>query len=246
MKYTLIPVIIMLLLSSCSTYEYLRVASPGMTSNDNKDLVWENDTVRLSYSFHGKNGPMKLSIYNKTGKPLFIDWKRSALIRDRQSVSLFDSRVDWSGNSSGVSFSVARQVAYNKGVYSGTMNLPEGIEMVAPQAYINKDLFSVYAGPELELLDSTTVNSLPPQKTIRSSDNFDVKYRSIDYSTTASPVQFSMYLTFVLGNDNDGKGAFSLTHAFYISSIMQSDSRPDDFPLYGKEGNQFYLRGKSN
>ena len=244
MKKTLVAAIIMLSLSSCFTYEYLRVDSPVMTTNNVKDLVWENDTVRLTYSFHGKNGPMKLCIYNKTGKPLFIDWKRSALIRDQQSVSLFDSRMDWSGNAAGVSFAVGNQVNYHKGVYTGTTNLPEGAEMIAPQAYINKDLFPVYDG--LQVFDSLVAASPAAETNKIQSGSIYMKYTSVAYPDAKSPVKFSTYLTFVLGSVNEGKGEFSLTHAFYVSGIMRSAVGPGDFSLYGNDGNQFYVRERSN
>jgi hypothetical protein len=244
MKKILVAAAIMLSLSSCYTYEYLRVDAPGMTTNNFKDLVWENDTVRLTYNFHGKNGPMKLSIYNKTGKALFIDWKRSALIRDQQSVSLFDSRMDWSGNAAGVSFAVARQVNYHKGVYSGTMNLPEGVEMIAPQAYINKNLFPVYDGRQV--FDSLAAGSLAAGKMKIQSGSIEMKYTSATYPDAASPLKFRTYLTFVLGNMHEGSETFSLTHAFYVSGMMRSTLGPDDFSLYGNDGNQFYLREKTN
>ena len=43
-------------------------------------FVYENDTVKISYSFWANHGLMAFSIYNKLDKPIYIDWKNSAFI----------------------------------------------------------------------------------------------------------------------------------------------------------------------
>src|SRR5579859_3670459 len=175
----------LMLITSCSSYEYLRLDSGSMTRNDHKDLIWENDTVKLAYNFHGKNGPMKLSIFNKTDKPLYIDWKRSALVRDQQSISLYDSRVNVSGSADAFTFPVGRRWSYTTTSFSGTLNLPEGVDMIAPHAFISKELFTTYN--DKMLLDSVAVGSLPEQTQPRDGYSYPVRYKTITFNQETSP-----------------------------------------------------------
>ena len=46
----------------------------------NNFYVYENDTVRIVYYFWSEDGIMAFNIYNKSDKPLYIDWKRSTFI----------------------------------------------------------------------------------------------------------------------------------------------------------------------
>jgi hypothetical protein len=42
--------------------------------------VCENDDIKVTYDMWGENGIMYFSLYNKTDKPMYIDWKRSVFI----------------------------------------------------------------------------------------------------------------------------------------------------------------------
>jgi hypothetical protein len=66
--------------SSCNTYRYITIASDNASLNDRNEFVIETDTVSVVYNFHGRNGPVKISVYNKSGHALQVDWKKSALI----------------------------------------------------------------------------------------------------------------------------------------------------------------------
>ncbi len=72
----LIPVI--LILSGCSTYQYLSVDS-YLDKNREKEFVFENDSVRINYDFSGQNFSVKYNIFNKLDKPLYIDWNNSSV-----------------------------------------------------------------------------------------------------------------------------------------------------------------------
>src|SRR5882757_9786989 len=90
--------LILLAFSSCTSYQYLTLDSPEVQKNDKKEFSWQNDTLRLTYNFHGEGGPVSLTVFNKTDKPLYVNWKKSALIRDSQAISLFKSNVQIGGN----------------------------------------------------------------------------------------------------------------------------------------------------
>ncbi len=47
-----------------------------------------------------KGGPLNVNIYNKTDQPLYVNWKKSALIRDERSTSLYNNYIMVSGAAS--------------------------------------------------------------------------------------------------------------------------------------------------
>ena len=75
-------------LVSCSTYQ-VNVLSSTNTTKDDKTGVFnfENDSVKITYSFYGNNAPVSIQVFNKLDKPLYIDWQRSAAIIGDNAVS---------------------------------------------------------------------------------------------------------------------------------------------------------------
>jgi len=66
-------------LGSCKTYIRLtETQSIGKDAVDNS--VYENNDIKITYDMWSENGIMYFTLYNKTEKPLYIDWKRSVFI----------------------------------------------------------------------------------------------------------------------------------------------------------------------
>jgi hypothetical protein len=228
----------MLMLASCTTYQYVTLDSPQIQKNDKREFVWENDTLRLTYNFHGKNGPLNLTVLNKTDQPLYIDWKRSALIRDGQSLSLFDNTVLLSGNLSTSTYRVSRGISGSNSSLSATFDLPQGTQMVAPHAYVSKGLLDVQ-DPDTKNLAFTG----DAQQETKEENGVSSKFTRVSYPETGSPVHFSVYLSFALGNDLTK--LFALRHSFYASEVILSHDAPDYFVLYKPEPDQLYIEGST-
>src|ERR1700744_5157672 len=85
-------------ITGCSSYQYMTVDSSELKKNAHRQLTWENDTLKLIYDFNGYGGPIRLYVYNKTSQPLYVNWKKSALIRNRYSIGLFNPNVAVNGD----------------------------------------------------------------------------------------------------------------------------------------------------
>ncbi|MCF8465157.1 MAG: hypothetical protein K9G41_09965, partial [Flavobacteriales bacterium] len=57
----------------------LQPTSPQITEGKNQ-YVFDNDTVRIVYSFWAKHGQFGFSIENKLSTPIYVDWKKSNLV----------------------------------------------------------------------------------------------------------------------------------------------------------------------
>lgn len=227
MRNLILPVLVILSLSSCVTYQYLTVDSTQLQKDDQKQLTTENDTMRLTYGFSGGGGPVTITVLNKTNQPLFINWAKSAIIRNGQSFAL-------SGNSAFVASAVRTSTGTADLV--GSVNVPPGMEFIPPQTRITRS--SIY----LNQSGGSTQTVIPDtaQKQIfTTNDGAEESYHRVAYDETQSPVRWKSYLTFVIGQ---GSGTeFTTSHTFYVGTVMQTHYAPAMFKLYHEPGDQFYI-----
>jgi hypothetical protein len=247
MHRLILPAAFVLLLSACSTYQYMTVDSTQLKKNDHSQLTFENDTLRLTWRLEGKGGAVTLNINNKTDQPLYVNWKKSAFIRNGQATSLFDNNVMIQGNSTAVAYRTGRaavaagRTTVAQGSFTASLSLPEGVDFIPPASSLSRQL------PDLERtgqLETYLSDSLKEKKMIATDDMSYSRYRQASFDETQSPVRFSSYITFSFGNNNAQE--FAETSSFYIGEIWQTSSAPESFTLYRQQGDQFYITTSSN
>lgn len=236
MQHFLLFVLFIFCLSSCTTYQYITLASEDVPQNARKDFLWENDTTKITYQFSGEGGLMTIAVFNKTDQPVYVNWKKSALINEGKMLSLFNRTVIVSGAIETDMYRISRNQTVGSSFFSGSFDLPEGIDFLPPMSGLNKSLIS--------LQDiSSALPPLPeelPQKKIKSKEGVITKVRDIQYENSKSPLRFKIYLTLAMGQNTVSE--FSVQHSFYAKEVLQTDEIPDLFPMYRSSGNQFYIR----
>jgi hypothetical protein len=240
MHRLILPTAFVLLLSACSTYQYMTVNSTQLKKNDHSQLIFENDTLRLTWRLVGKGGAVTLNIYNKTDQPLYVNWKKSAFIRDEQATSLFDNNVMIQGNSAAIAYrtGAATQV---QGRYAASLSVPEGMDFIPPASSLSRQL------PDLKrtgLLEVSLADTLQSKKLIATDGLSFTRYWQQHFGEDQSPLRFKSYMTFSLGSNNPKE--FAETCSFYIGEICQTSSAPQFFALYRQQGDQFYITTSSN
>jgi len=227
--------LILLAFSSCTSYQYLTLDSPEVQKNDKKEFSWQNDTLRLTYNFHGEGGPVSLTVFNKTDKPLYVNWKKSALIRDSQAISLFNSNVQIGGNVDSYSYG-GKYFRATTGSLSASFDLPVGVDLIPPGSYVNKNLQALVQ-PSAVYTDRFMDNTKPEKMTDFSGASYS--YRRYSFDRGSSPLQFKSYLAFVLG---DGEKEFYVSHSFYAQEILLSSEVPEFFGFYKPEGDKLFVK----
>jgi hypothetical protein len=121
----------MILLASCGGQ--IRLTETESIGKDAvKNSVCENDDIKISYDMWGENGIMYFSLYNKTDKPMYIDWKRSVFIYN-----------DWKNNywvekttteSYLVPSGAGRNITYSNKV---SMVTAERVTFIPPKTYVS-------------------------------------------------------------------------------------------------------------
>lgn len=240
MRHFILPALFLLSLSSCSTYQYITLDSPQLPKNDKNQLTFENDTLRLTYNFTGKGGPLNVKIYNKTDQPLYVNWKKSALIRDERSTSLYNNYIMVSGAASAASYRIGKYAASRTNI-AATVALPEGMDFIPPSSAISKDLLNL----ERTGILSAEVPDTLQEKKIRETDGMQLAaYKQLHYAEDQSPFHFKSYITFSIGNNNPQE--FTETTSFYVGEVCQTHSAPELFPLYRQQGDQLYIKVSSD
>jgi hypothetical protein len=239
MRHFILYTSMLLITASCSTYQYLTFDSPQLTKNDAKQLTFENDTLRLTYSFTGKDGFLNVNIFNKTSQPLYVNWKKSAYIRNEQSVSLFNNNVMILGHAYGKNYHTGNWAGASSTNFAAAFALPNGVDFIPPASSISKEL------PRLGLTGSleTPMPDTVQYKRLDITGAIDIKFQQIHFAADSSPVRFKSYLTFSLGDDNPKE--FSETNLFYVAEIVESEIGPHNFALYRQQADQCYIRQKA-
>ena len=226
MRTILLFTIIVILFSSCSKFQYYTLASDDLSKNKKQELVAENDTCRITYGFYGENGPVHISIYNKTDKLLEVDWKRSAIIFGEEAVSYLASESKINGEI---------EKDFNKessSSLSATVTTPESVQFIPPQTSVSRQ----------EMFILTRFNNNIPAEKRRDTVHTEIAYKNVNkyhFEKDNSPVAFRSYITFIM----DKNYSFSVDHRFYVTDMFETGAGPDNFKVY--RGDRFYVRGKS-
>lgn len=234
MPKLILPVLILLLVSSCTTYQYFTVDSSQLPKDDHQAFIYDNDTMRLSYSFSGPGGPLTITVQNKTNQLLTINWNRSALICNDQSFSLAQT------NSTFTASTVTTRYGGTSSL-SGTVNTVPGIQIIPPQTKVTQPALTLnVALPQFKMAIPDTT-----RKQHSMTDNaYEISYKIATVDERQSPLRMKSYLTFSLGQ---GAGVeFVESHSFYVASVMQTTYGPDQFSFYHRQGNAFYVTWQGN
>lgn len=218
------------LLPSCQTYQYLTLASDNTRHNDKNEFVAESDTLRVTYNFNGKNGPVKINIFNRSSQALEIDWKRSSLIIGDKPVPFYIPVTQIDGT-------ITRsQVVRNTGSITATIQQREGLEFIPPRSaiqrsglYIKKRLFDIKS-------------AVTSKEIVKAETGGKVKINRTSFSKDNSPMLFRCYLTFVVPGTVET--VFAMEHSFYVAELLQSASQPQ-YVISDKRkaGDQFFVSG---
>ena len=234
MKTSILFFVAATLFATGCTYQYATVSS-NMNQPDHSGFVTENDSVRITYKFTGRNCPVQITVYNKSDKPLYIDWKKSAVIVDMKSYTYWrdeavfnaeskSSQVRWSDVFSTTTTTTT----------SGTITRPESLIFIPPHAGIDASMVSIKQDPFKFGPDET------PEKVDLKKTSAVTYYGTIRYfDEQHTPFRYRSYLT--LSYEDTFKNSFAYENAFWVSEIMQTTASPKTIPDRGMAANTFHI-----
>lgn len=231
---------LIVLFSSCTTYQYMTVSSNTIGQDVNKDFVMESDSITLRYRFDGHNAPMLLEVENRHSNPIFIDWKRSALILNDQAISFKPGSLSVSGSTytSASSWYNGRIHGNNSTTtssdFSSTVSFPGEMEFIPPGSRFSEVPLSItsrlYTGSPGEF----------KKKNLTLTTGYSGAVNQALYEEDNSPLRFTSYLTLVVEGEQEKRVVFE--HSFYVSEILKTGLAPHNFKFINRrDGDHFYV-----
>lgn len=234
MKKTLYFLFTIILFSSCSStyfYSTLNCFDERTIKAENGDFLLDNDSLWIAYSFNGENAPVRITVFNKMNKPLYVDWSRSALIINDVAYPYTGESISMSGQS------------YNHEIFgdmqgltltnfSGALELPKYVSFIPPKTMITQSKLRLNANFE-------GINKKAYKKGhMGDKDAVAVKVEHASFSGDDSPLAFRSYLTTYTREDKP----IVYEHEFYISNITKTkELSPKKLPgNFAERGDLFY------
>lgn len=220
MKTTVLILLSSLTVFSCGTYQYLTISHPAIIPADKKFTAVAAN-IEVSYQFDSLNGVLNLAIKNNTGKPLIMDWKKSAIITNGHAVSLYNSNAAFAATAS-----------RDRNIYpvttniNGAMAMPEGADFISPMSAIYKKTISV-AERQLD------ISFNKKEKVEKTGINHTTReFYGKTFAPAESPYKIRVYLTCRFENETDQV----IENEFYISEIITSRDYPETMAEFFRSG----------
>jgi hypothetical protein len=212
MKNILALILILFLLSSCAT-QMIQVFDTSTTNTKLVDSNWvfENDTVKIVYSFWESNGKMEFTVYNKLNKPIYIDWKNSSFIYNGNKLDYWIEEQKTSQASS---------AAYYKGIIfqgsSSTTVKPEKVTFIPPNSLYSRSP-KFHLQPTLLVVSHAMENQITVPNYINPKKTDTIIQENFTFSD--SPLKFRNYLAFSFSENSES--FFFVDDEFYLSSVKE-------------------------
>lgn len=194
----LLGVLLCLALNTAAKFSQVIYISPTSAGiiNAGGFYTFDNDDIQIRYSFWAENGIMAFIIYNKTDKPIYIDWKKSAMIYNGKQNPYYTNKTTSNYMSYGTSYGYSWADIFGiTRVGSGTVNAtetiikPERITFIPPRSYIAHAFYN--------LLGYITAFSLDKQE----SEQAEVNKATVYVNTPKDQIIFRNFITYSTTED---------------------------------------------
>lgn len=217
------------LLSACSKYQIHTLSSLKTPKNEQTgDFIIKNDTLQIGYKFNGENGPLEVQIENKLNEPLYVNWKKSALIVGDNAISYSGNKIDLKGEYIGSSDRGGDFLDYKieSGEITGIATIPENVSFIPPHAKISKKLLNVTSG-----LIALVNDSLKSLRVFQLGGDPSYVVKIARFSRENSPLVFKSYITLYLEKDKNLQ-ILPYENEFYISQSVLTGKKPKSTEFY--------------
>lgn len=223
-----ISAILLTMFTNCSTYQYVNLKS-NLKSGPYGEIINENDTLLIQYSFAGENQPVNIKISNKHNKPVYVNWKSSAIIINGHSYPLWNESAIIKLNTDTEKSRIFDYLYESTSV--GTIVKTEPTSFIPPNSTITFTKKNI-APQFISVPDNAT--SARTQIYTREGAANAKKY---SFNQGDTPLNIRLYLTFSMNEQMNPQ--FNVDDAFWISDIISTMASPKEIP--NKPANGFQL-----
>lgn len=216
------------ILISCKGVSYVQVINTDSDISKNYEsfYLFENDSVKIAYSFWNESGLVSFSIFNKMNIPIYIDWKKSSYIDNSVKLNYWvDEQIEKSVSSYRTYYYNGPLLApgYGVGAIAGatvsSTSKAERVTFIPPKSNYYRSQFYILPVKSVKLKTTTSFEEVP----LRSKPKKMTKIYSSYYSRENSPLTFRNFLTFSVSENFETE--FYVDNMFYIAEVLEMDVR---------------------
>lgn len=217
--------------TSCSKFQYASLNS-DLKKDRFQKFIFENDTLKINYSYTGQNGPFTIEVYNKHPKPIYVDWKRSSFILNGIRYPYWSDESTLQATNSEFSIQWTRSIATSNGEINGSIRKEEQISFIPPQSMISVTPIYLKSNPF----------SLPQAKA-NQKESVHIEgapYRFTRYSFVRenAPLKFRSFMAY--SDEVEFRAAHYLDHEFWIGEVIATGVSPDQMKQVRQD--QFHIQ----
>jgi hypothetical protein len=185
--------LLVLLVGCTNSFYHVATVQSDQVKAVGKDFVFENDDLKVVYNFWEKGGRMRFLLFNKTDKPIYIDWSKSFLVRN-------DSKTPYS----------------QLPVFSGRA-FKDTVRYIYQNSHVEPYRMSARNNSILELPSQTyvAIADFPIQQTVSKSRT---KEKVFSYTKETTPLRFGQRLTYSF--EQTLATPHQIEHAFWVNQIQ--------------------------
>jgi len=237
---------------------YVQLFQVGSSLNKvSEKYIFENDTIKVTYYFWGNRGIMQISVFNKINAPIYIDWKKSFMQNNLDSVLVYAYESE---------IKPATMKKYKKYVHEGR-NLSsmdyegnaqmmggedkkdiETITEVKPKGFYMSLRFNLAPGDFFKF----EANASHVSEARNDDGRVTTEVYEADFNQSNSPLKFTSKLVYATTKDFAIEG--KVINDFWVSKIREMDAKhfmgeksgktPEGFPIYKfpfRKSTSFYV-----
>jgi hypothetical protein len=217
---------LLLSLTSCSKY-YINTMSSSNLLKDEKtgEFEYDNDSVKISYGFTGKDAGLRIKVYNKLQVPLFVDWAKSAIIYKDKAITFLPDKAKLSGDISTTTWDNTVPTT-TESTMNGTIQIPKDISFIPPNSSVEKTA---------RFLESNIFKNIPDSLYLDHESLYttegEVKVKVGNFDHANSPLAFRSYLT-LYTQEGTKNNIFSFDKDFFVSKSVITSVSPEHLENY--------------
>jgi len=235
MKNLKTALIICLISAGCAAPRVQLISlSTEKIKNQDKEVIFENDTLIVKYNFYNLDGPITFTIFNKLDIPLYVDWKKSAFIIGSQKIDYWYDTADFNANTSSMSIQWTSWFSTNHGTVNGVISKADRIVFLPPKTEIMNSRYWLHDFYKTKISGITPEVSEEKINFTGYKTNKKTKIFTFNYTEDNAPLKFRNYLTF--STKQDFTDEFHLDSEFWIDQVAIMDARQFTGSIYPDTG----------
>lgn len=221
-KRLLLALLVITTFGSCSKFTQVVYVAPSSSEiqSVNHFYQYENEDVKVVYWFWAEHGVMSFLFYNKTDRPIYIDWKKSAMINNGKRMSYYTNKYASNYLSYGTQYGLDWLDVFNEYYSNHNDNMKlsraslvkgERVTFIPPHSYITQAFYNLTANIYFDITDRNTEPEV-------------VNFCNVYVSRSNKEISFRNYVTYSFSEDNEAAERH-IDNEFHLNKVVTMDNR---------------------